>query len=356
LRLVVVARLSDAKLRSKLAPLVALPEVAELTLIRRTPLDMDGVRDVCPPEWLRGWGLLAEAWRLLALLRRCAQRPRPSFLVSFFFFPHALYIELARRLFGVATVPVAISHEDVERALTSRFWTSLVRQAHALGVRGERSAAALRPLGLPPGHVFVPPNVFEAGPFVPSQETAKEWDVVYVGGFEPVKRLEVLLEALALARRRLGRLRALLIGDGPERARLEAARGRLGLGEDLLIEGWQPAEHVARCLQGARLLALTSRYEGLPMAMIEALSCGTPVVVPDIGDVTTVARHGENAWVVAPATPEAYAEAFVGLLGDRDRLARLAEGALATRERFASDYSLESALAAWRPVLSRRSA
>jgi glycosyltransferase involved in cell wall biosynthesis len=223
-------------------------------------------------------------------------------------------------------------------------------------VRGERSARALAPLGLPPGRVFVPPNVFEAGPFAPEPATAREWDVVFVGGFEPVKRLEVLLEAIALARGRLGRLRALLIGDGPERARVEAARSRLGLDEDVALESWLPAEQVARRLRQSRLLALTSRYEGLPMAMIEALSCGVPVLVPDVGDVTTVARHGENAWVVAEGTPKAYAAALVALLGDRERLARLAEGALTTRARFARDYSLDSAVAAWRGVLSRASA
>jgi glycosyltransferase involved in cell wall biosynthesis len=354
LRVVAVARLSDVKLRSKLAPLVAMPEIAERTLVRRTPLGMDGVRDVCPPRWLRRPGPLAEAWRLIALLSRCARRPRPSFLISFYFFPHALYIDLAGRLFGIPTIPVAISHEDVERALESPAWAGLVRRAHAVGVRGERSAARLEALGLPSGRLFAPPNVFDPGPFVPARDAIKEWDVVYVGALEPVKRLDVWLEALALARSRMGRLRGLIIGDGPERARLEAARARLGLGEDLVITGWLADDQIARSVQRSRLFALTSRYEGLPMAMIEALSCAVPVVVPDVGDVTAVAHHGENAWVVGPSTAEAYAEAFVALLDDPGRLARLVEGAERTRERFAEQYSLESAVAAWRPVLSRR--
>jgi glycosyltransferase involved in cell wall biosynthesis len=108
---------------------------------------------------------------------------------------------------------------------------------------------------------------------------------------------------------------------------------------------------MASWLRRARLFVMTSRMEGLPMAMIEALTCGVPVVVPDVGDVTTVAKHGENAWVVRDQTPEAYAEAIVTLLSDEPRRARLAEGALALRERFAAEYSLEAAQRAWRRAL-----
>ena len=68
LRLLVVARLQDHKLVSKLAPLVALPEVGEVTLVRRTPLALRGVRNLCPPAWLERLGPLGaglgELWRL----------------------------------------------------------------------------------------------------------------------------------------------------------------------------------------------------------------------------------------------------------------------------------------------------
>jgi glycosyltransferase involved in cell wall biosynthesis len=87
------------------------------------------------------------------------------------------------------------------------------------------------------------------------------------------------------------------------------------------------------------------------MAMIEAMSCGLPVVVPDVGDVTTVARHQENAWVVSPAAAEAYAAAITTLLEDTGLRGRLAEGALRARDRFTSEYSLEAARAAWQRVL-----
>ena len=90
--------------------------------------------------------------------------------------------------------------------------------------------------------------------------------------------------------------------------------------------------------------------------MIEALTLGVPVVVPDVGDITTVALHLENAWVVSPPTAEGFAEAVASLLEDAALYTRLHEGALRMRDRFAAEYSLEAAKQAWRGVLARSDA
>jgi glycosyltransferase involved in cell wall biosynthesis len=102
----------------------------------------------------------------------------------------------------------------------------------------------------------------------------------------------------------------------------------------------------------ARLFAMTSRVEGLPMSMIEALAAGVPVVLPDVGDVTTLARHGENAWIVSPASVAGFGDAIRMLLGDADLHARLRQGCLDTARSFADEYSLAAAQAAWRPILA----
>jgi glycosyltransferase involved in cell wall biosynthesis len=87
------------------------------------------------------------------------------------------------------------------------------------------------------------------------------------------------------------------------------------------------------------------------MAMIEAMCCGVPPVVPDVGDVRQVARDGENALVVTVPSPQAYADAIDRLLGDAELHARLRAGCLAVRETFAREYSLAAARAAWSRAL-----
>ncbi len=351
-RVAVVARLEDHKLRSKLLPLATMPEIEELALVRRTPLDLPGVRSLCPPRSIEGITLVAEAWRLLALLRLLRGWPRESsFVVSFFLMPHALHAEVARRLTGVRTIPVALSQEDVDLAIQHPLLRAATQAAHAVGVRGARSRERLIAAGIEAGRIFEPPNVHELAGYAPATEDAADLDVVFVGALVPVKQVELLLRALAIVRRVRPSLRAAIVGEGELRAPLRRLAGELGLGGSVEFTGARPYSEVGRWLRRGRLFVMTSRMEGLPMAMIEALSCGVPVVMPDIGDIATIAKHGENAWLVATPSPEAYATAIGELLGDPARRARLAQGALALRERFRKEYSLEAAQAVWRRAL-----
>jgi glycosyltransferase involved in cell wall biosynthesis len=268
--------------------------------------------------------------------------------------PHGLYAELARRLLGVPTILLTLNQLDIDHAFAWGPLLRALRTASFVGVRGENSRRRLIAAGLRPERVFDPPNVYdpprcEAGA---SSAAAESLDVVYVGALVPVKRVDRLLHALAEVRRQRPGLSAVLVGEGIERARLETLSDRLGLTDVVRFAGWCAPEDVPGWLSRARLFVMTSEFEGLPMAMVEALSCGVPVIVPDVGDVTMVARDGENAWVVPSREAPAFAEAILTLLQDEPRRQRLAAGARLTRERFMRDYSLEAAMRAWRGILA----
>jgi glycosyltransferase involved in cell wall biosynthesis len=143
-----------------------------------------------------------------------------------------------------------------------------------------------------------------------------------------------------------------LVGDGPERGSLQAQAGRLGLAPRVRFLGQRAPVEVAALLQRSRAFVLTSRYEGLPMALLEAFCCGVPAVVPEVGDVAELAEDGRNALLVRDPSVAGFAEAFERLLGD-DRLhARLASGALRTRERILRESSVEASAAVWRAALA----
>ena len=159
----------------------------------------------------------------------------------------------------------------------------------------------------------------------------------------------MLLEAAApLAARRPG-FRLVLVGDGVLRERAGGAgRASCALGRGVVFAGARPFEEIAQWLRRSRVFVMTSEMEGLPQAMIEAMSCGVPVVLPDTGDVTTIAKHGENAWIVSPPTAEGFADALGRLLDDAALHRKLSDGCLAMREQFRRDYGLEGAIAEWR--------
>jgi glycosyltransferase involved in cell wall biosynthesis len=102
--------------------------------------------------------------------------------------------------------------------------------------------------------------------------------VLALGRLAPQKDFPTLIHAFALARRMLP-ARLLILGEGSERARLEALVRRLGLQDDVLLPGLaaNPYPYVA----GSSLLVLSSAFEGLPAVLVEALALGTPVVSTD---------------------------------------------------------------------------
>jgi glycosyltransferase involved in cell wall biosynthesis len=353
LRVVVIARLDNAKLQSKVEPLLDIDDVAEVVVVRRHPLPLDGVRSVCPPAALARDSWSAEPWRLATLLRETARAPERTVVVSFYLMPHGLFADWARRLTRVPTIQMLIGDEDVVRAETSPFFRAAIESAHAVGLRGPRSLERIAALGLPRARLFCPPNVYDVSAFRPDPRVAQDVDVVFVGRFYGSKRLDVLLEAAAAVRARRGAIKVALVGDGRDRPAVEALVQRFGLSANVVVTGTLAAPEIAHWLRRSRLFVMTSEQEGLPMAMIEAMTCGVPVVIGDIGDVTSVAHHEVNAWIVGERTPTAFADAIVRLLDDDALRARLARGAAAMGERFDREYTIAAAREAWRPVLAR---
>jgi glycosyltransferase involved in cell wall biosynthesis len=353
-RITVIGRLKDHKMRAKLQPLLAMPEVLEISLVRRTPLDLPRVRSYCPPPLLRNIAPVAELWRILAVLWLCATGRAGKFLVSFFLLPHGLYADLGRRLFGIATIPVTISEADVKLGIERWPYTVALAKAHAVGVRGAHSARMLEERGIPADRIFNPPNLYDADAYGPDAAVVKDIDILYVGNLVAVKRLDMLLEAAARLVPRHPALRVVLVGDGIRREDLQERAAELRLEAHVDFVGARPFEEVPDWLRRARVFVMTSEVEGLPQAMIEAMGCGVPVVLPDTGDVTTLAKHGVNAWIVSPPTAEGFADAIGRLLEDAALHRTLSDGCLAMRDQFRRDYGLEGAIAEWRKAFAPR--
>ncbi len=171
-------------------------------------------------------------------------------------------------------------------------------------------------------------------------------DVIFVGRLAPIKRVDLLLGAVAGARRQLPGIRAVIIGEGPERPSLEAQARQLGLADCVQFAGHQT--QIAAWLTRARLFVLCSDTEGLSLALMEAMLCGLPALVPAVGDLGDLVRDGENGCLIAARTPEAYAQRMVELLGDPAKLRRFGAAA----RRLAEPYEFRACAARWDAILA----
>lgn len=121
--------------------------------------------------------------------------------------------------------------------------------------------------------------------------------------------------------------RFVAIGQGPQHAELEARREAAGLGDRLRFLGFRP--DASRLIAGFDLFCLASHHEGLPLALMEALVLGVPVVVTDVGGIGELVTDGQEGILVPTGEPDRLAAALLELLGDGSRRAEL--GAAAAR-------------------------
>jgi len=162
--------------------------------------------------------------------------------------------------------------------------------------------------------------------------------VVHVAVLRPEKGHEVLLDAARSVVSRRPRARFLLVGEGDERARIEAKRDALGLAENVRLLGARG--DVERILAAGDLAVLSSHgvVETFPNSVLEAMASGLPTVCTRVGSVTEMVADGREGLLVPPADAGALADAIERLLADPAR--RRAMGA-AARERARLDFPRE---------------
>lgn len=268
--------------------------------------------------------------RLAAYLRR--ERPTALLAAKGYTNLTALW---ARRLAGVSTRVVVSEHGIFSRetasgaALQKRRLPILAKRRYpdAQGiVCVSRSAAAdlARAASLPEHRVAAIYNPIDIAAiqraarsnvdhpwFAPGQPPL----LLAVGRLKPVKDYETLIKAFALIRKTRD-LRLMIIGEGAERAHLEALAERLGVAEDVHLPGYDanPARFMAR----ARLLVVSSRHEGFCNVLVEAMACGTPVVATQCpGGPAEILEGGKHGMLVPVGDAQALAAAVQSVLSSR---------------------------------------
>jgi glycosyltransferase involved in cell wall biosynthesis len=267
---------------------------------------------------------------LLGRLASLAVRPRP--IVVHTYHGHVLHGYFSDRMSR------ALTH--AERAL-GRLSDRLVTVSAATTEELVRLGVAPRdrfetiPLGLPLER-FVAATPGEGVAFR-AELGLEAGDVLatFTGRLVPIKRLDVLLGAVAHARSRGARLTLAIVGDGPERSDLERHAARLGLAADVRFLGFR--RDVPAILAGSDVAVLSSDNEGTPVSLIEAAAAGRPLVATRVGGVADVVPSGTGL-LVDPGDPGALGDALAHLAADPALRAAMGGHARAHAVgRFASD-------------------
>ena len=297
--------------------------------------------------------------RFLAMIRDIAdalRKERADLLVCHGYKADVLGWFAARR----AGVPAV----SVSRGWTGHTWK--VRLNEALDRRmlrymrrvvcvSEGQAAKVRRSGVSEKRVRVIHNAINAGRFQGDSAgrsalralfpVPPESVIVAIGRLSPEKGFDHFIEAARLVASRHPTAGFVLLGDGPERVRLEECIRAAQLGDRFVLTGFR--SDVDSLLQGADILAQSSHTEGLPNVVLEACAAGVAVVATDVGGTAEVIRNGVNGFLVAPGKPELLASRLIELI---DAPVRRAEMGRLGRQIVAEEFSFTRQSAEYRAL------
>jgi glycosyltransferase involved in cell wall biosynthesis len=269
---------------------------------------------------------------------------------------HLVHADIAGALGRGRARLVSTKHNDdpfragpfrfAERALTQR-------TARVIAITEALRRFCVEKVGLPAEKVEVvhygldaPPAAWGANPDLSLPDGSRL--LLCVSRLEPQKGIDVALHALA----ELPPEAVLVVlGEGPQRAELEALARSLGVAERVRFPG--RVGDVAALLRDAEVLVHPARWEGFGLAVLEAMLCGLPVVASRVSSLPELVADGETGILVPPDDPAALATALGILLEDRAQAMAMGEAGLRrSRERFSVAQMAEQTVRVYRQVLA----
>jgi glycosyltransferase involved in cell wall biosynthesis len=190
-----------------------------------------------------------------------------------------------------------------------------------------RSETDIEPIVINPG--VDTERFFPDGPEVEASNPT----VLWVGRFVPAKNLTDLIDAFARVLDEYPNAELWLVGEGPLRAQIESWATEREIQDVITFCGYIPNDELPQYYRAADVFTLSSKTENHPIALMEAMSCGTPVVAPKIGWIPEMVENRSEGYLVSPNDPDKVADALLYCL---DRIGVFAQSA---RAKAVSEFS-----------------
>jgi glycosyltransferase involved in cell wall biosynthesis len=288
------------------------------------PVSCLGFRSALDPRWLAAlrWSLIDEPVDVIhahnpvmavgarVVARLLPRRLRPRVVVTDHNVWHG-YVPVSRWADGL-TSRLDDARLTVSEAVRASLPTPIRRRSQVVlqGIEVERVRAQRAERGAVRAELRLDPDALVVGT---------------VANLRAQKAYPDLLKAALEVVERLPEVRFVAVGQGPLEGEIHALHTRLGLGDRLLLLGHRP--DAVRVMAACDVFVLASLYEGLGVAVMEALALGLPVVATAVGGVPEVVEHGREGLLVPPGRPRELAAALVTLLTDAGRRQRMADAA-----------------------------
>lgn len=341
---------SDNWILAHLGPLSASKECSRLWMVSTNLVpSLAKVEPIYPPKWLMRMVGVTPA-RLLAFI--CAAiRKRPHVVGGFHMMVNGIMAAIVGRLAGARSMyfcvggPEEISDGGIHGvesyfigmetvdAIVERRFLRIVAESDIVITMGTRAVSFFRDKGIDTDFHIVSGGI-DPKRFCPAEEVPTI-DLIMTGRIAPVKRINVFLQALKNVVDKLPDVRAVIVGRGELCDELQLLSTDLGIDSNVSFIGYQ--KDIENWLRKSKVFVLTSDSEGLSLSMIEAMMCGLPAVVSNVGDLADLVQDGINGFLVPRRSPELFATRIVELLTNKKKLVAFSKAARQSALRYATE-------------------
>jgi glycosyltransferase involved in cell wall biosynthesis len=271
----------------------------------------------------------------------------------------------------VSTLNSWYAHEHSTTLFKGRFYTSLelmTNQSLDLYITvSEKDRQMLLRSGISEGAIELIYNTIDLDvSAIPGDREGlkKQFDLapgsivcVGIGRLVPQKGFDILIEAFAKIASQVPDLHCLILGAGEDQEKLAAQIRAAGLEARLRLLGYQDRANAMSILKSSDIFAMPSRYEGTPIALLEAAALARPILAACAGGIPELVTHDQHAYLVPTQDPEALAHGLVRLALDRAYAQRLGQNAQQrVRERFHPESQVTETWGAYEKALARHNA
>lgn len=348
-------------IRNHLGPLAASQGCAHVWMVSTNPVPVvPKVIPIYPPKWMVK-ALGSTPARLLMFLR-VAMRERPHIIGGFHLTFNGVAATIVGRLCGARSMYFCVGgppemrdggvHADdhafaemeTPDAIVETRLMKIVSQCDQVITMGTRAEVFLREKGVDT-RIHVVSGGMDAKKFKPNHN-APTVDLILTGRLAPIKRIDVFLRAVKGVVSKIPNVKAVIVGDGKLRDELRDLSLALGIDANVSFVGYQADVEV--WLRKSKVFILTSDSEGLSLSMMEAMMCGLPAIVSDVGDLGDLVENGVNGYLVPRRVPELFAERIVELLSDERKLESFSDAA----HEAAMRYETSATIRRWDYILT----
>jgi glycosyltransferase involved in cell wall biosynthesis len=314
---------------SHITPLARSGQKEVILVVDEPQIPVEKVRFVCPPKWLARIISRATAkaiWMLISGIRY-----KPDLYMGYHLAPGACSALIAGRILRRPTCyqmtggPAEIigggigAVESVGGALGR---PSKLIEAMALKVASQFDLIVVR--GNKAKEFFITKNIEKTVVVITGSvngcqnltQNERNIHLVFVGRLSPIKQVHQFIEIVAVVAREIPDVRAAVVGDGPLLEDMKKYAGELGLSSN--IEFFGKIKEIGEILTKSKVFVLTSKSEGLSIAMAEAMTSGVVPVVADVGELSELVTDGVNGYLIEQNNIEQYTERIISLVRNHE--------------------------------------